>query len=251
MNKKMQRGCLWLILCGCFWLMVGCSTTHSRVAKRQAVQPLRTVGYTVQVGVFSRQDFALRMESKLLRQNLDAYYFRDYSAMYRVRFGNYRSQLEAERAAQQLRQKGIISEFRIIAPSSYPTTLFVEGGDVRREQIVNAARSYLGVPYRWGGTSAAEGVDCSGLTLLAYRSTGVELPRISREQYAAGRPVDAPRRGDLVFFTSPRSGEISHVGVYLGNGEFIHAPHKGKSVRIDKMTTGAYASRYVGARSYL
>ncbi|MBQ6668625.1 MAG: C40 family peptidase [Deltaproteobacteria bacterium] len=251
MNKKMQRGCLWLILCGCFWLMVGCSTTHSRVAKRSAVQPLKTEGYTVQVGVFSRQDFAARMENKLLKQHLDAYYFRDYSAMYRVRFGNYRSRIDAEKAAQQLRQKGIISEFRIIAPSSYPTSLFVEGGDARREQIVNTARSYLGVPYQWGGTSAAEGVDCSGLTLLAYRSTGVELPRISREQYAAGRPVEAPRRGDLVFFTSPRSGEVSHVGVYLGNGEFIHAPSKGKNVRIDNMNKGTYATRYVGARSYL
>ncbi|MBR5705836.1 MAG: C40 family peptidase [Deltaproteobacteria bacterium] len=251
MNKKMQRGCLWLILCGCFWLMLGCSTTQSRVAKRSAIQPLKTEGYTVQVGVFSRQDFAARMESKLLKQHLDAYYFRDYSAMYRVRFGNYRSQIDAEKAAQQLKQKGIISEFRIIAPSSYPTSLFVEGGDARREQIVNTARSYLGVPYRWGGTSAAEGIDCSGLTLLAYRSTGVELPRISREQYAAGRPVDVPRRGDLVFFTSPRSRDVSHVGVYLGNGEFIHAPRTGKSVRIDNMTTGVYAARYVGARSYL
>ena len=63
--------------------------------------------------------------------------------------------------------------------------------------------------------------------------------------------MEAPRRGDLVVFTSPRSGEVSHVGVYLGNGEFIHAPSKGKNVRIDNMNKGTYAARYVGARSYL
>jgi cell wall-associated NlpC family hydrolase len=102
------------------------------------------------------------------------------------------------------------------------------------EKVVGLARRYLGVPYRWGGTNPATGLDCSGLTQLVYRKVGVELPRVSRDQAREGREVGsvaAARPGDLVFFDSP----VDHVGIYVGNNKILHAPHAGERVKISKI----------------
>ncbi|NLT56672.1 MAG: transglycosylase SLT domain-containing protein [Actinomycetales bacterium] len=101
-------------------------------------------------------------------------------------------------------------------------------------RVVDIARQYLGVPYRWGGTDPDTGLDCSGLTQLVYRKVGVELPRVSRDQARQGREigsVDEARVGDLVFFDSP----VDHVGIYVGNGRILHAPHSGEKVKISKI----------------
>jgi cell wall-associated NlpC family hydrolase len=114
-------------------------------------------------------------------------------------------------------------------------------------EVVERAEEYIGTPYRSGGTTT-DGVDCSGLTFAVYRAVGVKLPRSSDEQVRVGEPVSrehlAP--GDLVFFGS--SGNVSHVGIYAGGGEFIHASTSAHSVRLDRLDTKYFANRYVTAR---
>jgi len=110
--------------------------------------------------------------------------------------------------------------------------------------VVSIALQYLGVPYVWGGASPS-GFDCSGLTMYAYAKVGVYLPHNAAMQYGLGHPVArnqlAP--GDLVFFNG-----LSHVGMYIGGGRFVHAPHTGDVVKISSLYESWYASTYVGAR---
>ena len=109
--------------------------------------------------------------------------------------------------------------------------------------VVGIAMRYLGVPYRWGGASPA-GFDCSGFTMYVYAQVGVSLPHYTGAQWNMGTPVsrDQLQPGDLVFFNG-----LGHMGIYVGNNAFIHAPHTGDVVKISSMT-GWYASTYVGAR---
>ena len=102
--------------------------------------------------------------------------------------------------------------------------------------IVDRARTYLGVPYLWGGTDPAKGLDCSGFTQLVYRSQGIDLPRVSSQQATAGRPVGSladAQPGDLLFFDySPSRPGIDHVGIYVGNGQMVAAPQPGDVVKL-------------------
>lgn len=104
----------------------------------------------------------------------------------------------------------------------------------RVQTVVNAAKAHLGLPYLYGGTSPSTGFDCSGLTQYAFRQAGIAIPRVSYEQAAAGRavPYSQLRVGDLVAFNSP----VSHVGIYVGNGQFIHSPRTGDVVKISKLS---------------
>ncbi len=102
--------------------------------------------------------------------------------------------------------------------------------------VVAQAEKYLGVPYLWGGTDPAKGLDCSGFTQLIYKNLGIDLPRTSSQQATSGQAVasiDDARPGDLVFFdhSSSRAG-IDHVGVYIGNGKMIAAPQAGEVVKV-------------------
>ncbi len=109
---------------------------------------------------------------------------------------------------------------------------------------VEFALAQLGEPYVWSA-AGPDSWDCSGLTLKAWEAAGVSLPRSSGAQYGVGTPVswDNMAPGDLAFFYSP----VSHVGIYLGNGEMIHAPRPGKTVEIVSLD-GHYASNFAGAR---
>jgi peptidoglycan DL-endopeptidase CwlO len=102
--------------------------------------------------------------------------------------------------------------------------------------VVAEAQKYLGVPYLWGGTDPAKGLDCSGFTQLVYKNLGIDLPRTSSQQATSGQAVASladARPGDLVFFdySSGRAG-IDHVGVYIGNGKMIAAPQAGEVVKV-------------------
>ena len=114
----------------------------------------------------------------------------------------------------------------------------------RQAQVVRFARHFLGVRYAYGGTSPRSGFDCSGFTRFVYAHFGIALPHYSGGQFGLGRRVSRRglRPGDLVFFDG-----LGHVGLYIGAGRFIHAPHTGTRVSIDRLN-GWYGSRYDGAR---
>lgn len=123
-----------------------------------------------------------------------------------------------------------------------------------RDRVVQAGIDAVGTPYSWGGDDA-EGFDCSGLVLYVYREiAGLELPRTARAQRREGQSVSAKkelRPGDLVFFATRGRGVTSHVGIYIGQNKFVHAPRRGTKVRVDDMKNSYWAKRYVGARRYL
>ena len=118
------------------------------------------------------------------------------------------------------------------------------------DKVRGIATRFLGAPYRWGGTTPAA-FDCSGFTRYIYSQLGVQLPRTAREQFRKGRPVKAGqwKPGDLIFFDMMK-GYISHVGLYLGGGMFIHASTPRAGVRIDKLSKSSYKRCYAGARRY-
>tara|TARA_B100000405_G_scaffold201289_1_gene141206 strand:- start:443 stop:985 length:543 start_codon:yes stop_codon:yes gene_type:complete len=124
----------------------------------------------------------------------------------------------------------------------------VHNGHKRLEEVV---RSYLGVPYKWGGVTR-EGMDCSAFVRATFRKTyGIELPRTSKQMYQLGDKVGKEKNlkpGDLVFFKNTYSGNgISHVGIYLGRGEFAHASSS-RGVTITPMSNPYFVKRYAGSK---
>lgn len=119
-----------------------------------------------------------------------------------------------------------------------------------RSTLMSRANSQRGTPYRYG-TSGGGTFDCSGFTSAMYRKVGVRLPRTAAEQFGVGQHIAKASltKGDLVFFrnTAGRRG-VSHVGIYSGNGMFIHASSRGHAVRVDTLSSGYYASHFAGGR---
>ncbi|WP_369975990.1 C40 family peptidase [Xanthomonas bundabergensis] len=126
----------------------------------------------------------------------------------------------------------------------------VPGGD-KVQSVLKRAMALLGTPYRWGGEDT-EGFDCSGLVGYVFRTAlGIELPRVSREMAREAnaeliKDRDALAPGDLVFFG--RKGRVDHVGLYVGEGRFLHAPSRGKDVRVDTLTSGYWSAKFLQAR---
>ena len=118
-----------------------------------------------------------------------------------------------------------------------------------RYKLAKAARTFLGLPYRWGGMSERRGADCSGLVKMIFAKQHIDLPRTSRAQIQTGEdvPVDRLETGDLVFFSS--DGQTpTHVGVYMGNHQFLHAEKRAGRVIITDLSQPWYAKRFLGAR---
>jgi cell wall-associated NlpC family hydrolase len=164
------------------------------------------------------------------------------------------AQLEAAERARQARlaaQAKAAAKQQQSAPAPAPAPSSPSGGSsapppATHSSVVSIALQYLGVPYVWGGASPS-GFDCSGLTMYAYAKVGVYLPHNAAMQYGMGTPVSRSQLapGDLVFFSG-----LSHVGMYIGGGRFVHAPHTGDVVKISSLSEYWYAATYVGARRY-
>lgn len=121
------------------------------------------------------------------------------------------------------------------------------------QEIMIQSMGLVGTPYKWGGSTTATGFDCSGMIQYIYKNAlGVNLPRTARDMAAASRkiPDSQLKPGDLVFFNTSKRTKYSHVGIYIGNGEFIHAPSSGKTIQTEKLTKPFYAKNYLGAHTF-
>lgn len=126
--------------------------------------------------------------------------------------------------------------------------LIVSGG--LGEKILLTAYSQVGTPYQFGGTSPDRGFDCSGFTRWVFAQNGIQLPRSSSEQFRIGRPVakEDVRPGDLLIYKRYRNSSSTHVGIYVGDGRYIHSPSKGKTVMESDAFSGSAGVRFIGAR---
>jgi cell wall-associated NlpC family hydrolase len=158
-----------------------------------------------------------------------------------------------ERLAAQAQARFRASQQLAAAPEAAPQALIQSDSvqeaiapapDARYGGVVGIAMQYLGVPYVWGGASPS-GFDCSGFSMYVYAKLGVSLPHHAASQYGMGTPVskDQLQAGDLVFFNG-----LGHMGIYIGGGQFIHAPHSGDVVKISSLSDSWYARTWVGAR---
>ncbi len=113
------------------------------------------------------------------------------------------------------------------------------------------AERFVGIPYRWGGTTVVDGMDCSGFARAVFNLCGVNIPRTSGEQFHTGQTIDKSDRrdGDLVFFGDSAS-KINHVGIYVGDGRFVHAPRRGDDIKISRVDDSYFEKRFIGARRY-
>ena len=173
-------------------------------------------------------------------------------------YNSVRSQIQQMISAQQAQQATAAraASAAAQAQAAAPKGSFGVGNPVsssipgdRYSGAVGIAERYLGTPYVYGGASPS-GFDCSGLVMYVYAQLGVSLPHYTVAQYNYSDSVSVPRSqlepGDLVFFAG-----LGHVGIYVGNGQFIHAPHTGSVVRIDSLSGGWYSSEYDGAKRIL
>ena len=238
------------------------SNRHEMAAGQPSVRPstrsqpvkvhsdLADIQFTIQVGAFTDAGKAAAYAVSLLNSGLDAYYFIDADGFSKVRIERFSSETAARKRAVALHASGLIDDFFIV----HPSMAFAAADPLEslRENIARTAGRFIGTPYRWGGESIRKGFDCSGLTMTVYRLNGLELPRNSRSQFRAGKPVpgSALKTGDLVFFSTNGRRRVSHVGIYCGEGKFIHAPGRGKRIRISSLANGYFKRRFIGGRRY-
>ena len=252
---------IFALVIGICLLLQGCAAFAVEAKTREG---LSRIGYSIQVGAFSQVKNAERLTAKLQQKNIEAFYFRKESGVYAVRFGDFPSYDAARKSARKLVAEKIIGAFFIALPQEASLKKLVpelrQGGERPPGRkpasdmgsiAARTAERFVGIPYRWGGDTVVDGMDCSGFVRAVYNLCGVNIPRTSREQYHVGDAVgkDDLMDGDLVFFgASPDS--IHHVGIYVGNHRFVHAPRRGDEIRISSMDESYFVKNFVGARRY-
>jgi murein DD-endopeptidase len=130
-------------------------------------------------------------------------------------------------------------------PAAIPAPT-AQGASSAGQAIADLAMQMVGIPYRYGGSDPREGFDCSGLVHYTYARSGLAVPRNSQQLFRATRkiPLDRAAEGDLVFFQDQR--QLSHVGIYLGEGLFVHAPSAGRTVAVSSLDSPYYRRHLVG-----
>lgn len=142
----------------------------------------------------------------------------------------------------------ILTKPLVIPPP--PKVTFINRATASAQDVLDKAVDMLGIPYRFGGNSPESGFDCSGFVRHVFLSGfGLMLPRSSFEQSKSGQAISTNelKPGDLVFFNTMRRA-FSHVGIYLGNDQFVHAPRTGDRVRVDNLSDNYWVQRFNGAR---
>jgi cell wall-associated NlpC family hydrolase len=188
------------------------------------------------------------IESQIAEQNQLLASVKDEIARMRAEEARQQAALAAQARARAQAAAQLASQAQLdAAQQTYDTAVVTPTYDpnlpaARYGGVVGIALQYLGVPYVWGGSSPSTGFDCSGFVAYVFAQIGVSLPHHAASQYGYGTPVpyDQLAPGDLVFFSG-----LGHVGIYIGNGQFVHAPHTGDVVRISYL---ADHGSYVGAR---
>jgi cell wall-associated NlpC family hydrolase len=249
---------------------------------------LSRIGYAIQMGAFAEVKNAERFTATLQKKGIEAFYFRKDNGVYAVRFGDFPSKEKARVVAQRLVADRLIDSFYIAPPNEVvfakpqpPAWKRPPADEIRpvvpqtgkpkpvdkperpqpkpasrddRDMGSIAARTaerFVGIPYRWGGENVVDGMDCSGFVRAVYNLCGLNIPRTSRDQFKAGEAVakDDLRDGDLVFFGASAES-INHVGIYVGNNRFVHAPRRGEEIRVTSVEESYFEKRFVGARRY-
>ena len=164
---------------------------------------------------------------------------------------------QAEHGIQSTGTVGKVTSARLIqlttvppAPANRPPE--TTPVSIKAAAVVNTAQQYLGIPYVWGGETPGTGFDCSGFTSYVLAQNGITIPRTAALQFGSGTPVTRSdfQIGDLVFFTTYTAG-ASHTGIYLGDGNFIHASSAAGKVTISNLNSSTYYSaRFLGGRRY-
>ncbi|MGH3065047.1 MAG: NlpC/P60 family protein [Gaiellaceae bacterium] len=150
------------------------------------------------------------------------------------------------RARAQTQQLAAQEAAQALSDQSFETPTYDANVPAARySHVVGIAVQYLGIPYVWGGSSPSTGFDCSGFIMYVYAQLGVSLPHHAASQFAYGTPVSREQLapGDLVFFDG-----LGHAGIYIGGGQFVHAPHTGDVVKISSIYDSWYAATWVGGR---
>jgi cell wall-associated NlpC family hydrolase len=246
----------------CFFIALattGCAT------QLKDIIGITRVGYSIQVGAFTDVKNAERLSEKLQAKGIDAFYFRKDNNLYAVRFGDYKTREAARRVARKLKEEDVIDISFIASPqdaylagSKKPELRSGNGSATKPRSGVDmgaiAARTaerFVGIPYQWGGDNVVEGMDCSGFVRAVYNLCGVNIPRTSQEQFRVGDDVDKfkLKDGDLVFFGSSPDA-INHVGIYVGNSRFVHAPRRGDEIKASSLDEAYFTKKFIGARRY-
>ncbi len=249
------------------WTLLSISVCQGCAAQLKNQAGISRLGYSIQVGAFSEVKNAERLTSRLQAKGIEAFYFRKDNGVYVVRFGDYQARDKAKKAAEKLVAEKFVESYFIASPDAVfskaakidnrkppERTPLQRKSPPQSDMGAVAARTaerFVGIPYRWGGDNVVEGMDCSGFVRAVYNLCGVNIPRTSAEQFRTGDLVtkEELKDGDLVFFGAS-ADKINHVGIYVGNGRFVHAPRRGDEIKVSAIAEKYFSERFVGAKRY-